>query len=1759
MKKKLLLLVPALALMAFGISVPTSAKIIRRNNMVTNPATELTAGTFEDLKNALLLEDNVRVTITQNITVTEPLTTGLGTYQIVSNGDVYLTRGVEFNGDMFLVPENSTLTIGVDGTANKITIDGNSAEVLSEEGSIIENFGTVNLLDGVTLTNNKSNGSGSAIYNNVNSHLTIDGAVVSNNEVSVSGKYSAIYVNSNADLNFVSGTVSGNKAVASGAGLFVNTDASFNMESGIFENNVTEANGAAMAIKEDATISNLTAVGNTSAIGGAMWIYNQANVTFSDSTFEENKASSGGAIYIENYTTATFDNCKFIGNTFNVSTAKLSGAGVYAKEHSQINFIDSEMIGNIGSYYGGAIYAKNSDVNLENTNIKNNIAQYGSGINLDASDLTITGGEISGNETDVEVGSGGGIYAYNQSNVNLNDVSIKNNKALNGAGLKADVSTLELNNVNIYKNKASKYGAGLYIDKSTVEQNNSSVRYNVSGASGCGIFNEAGTITINGGDVSFNAPTANNGGGIVNKGNLTINNATLEGNMAPAHGGAIQNYDGSITAVLKINNSTFKDNGKGLTIDGESATVGNSAITTHGGAINMNSGKLEISNSTFINNLSKTKGGAITTNGGEVKIVETTFSGSTSGDSGAINFVATTGTLEDCVFDGNSASTGGAIGVDSDSNIVVKNGTFTNNVATATGDFADRGYDIYIYANGNKNTVATIDGGSYRNIGVQYGIARIGGDLKVSEYVGTYAGIQAAYAHIEIFDVLTNKITLKPRWTLNEANGISNTLIRFDADAKADKYQLLNNIVIDGNYFAKMEDGKAYVRKCAYKIITPVEGGTTCPLGANAGELVTFGAQNGYKVTNVSIDNDDPFIDSETYSFYMPESNVTLTYDLELLPMDIGVDEEALGLISVKGAATLGEKVTVTPIQNTSYRVTNVYYLYNSVKYNLDYDNENNTYSFTMFEGVDLKVEKVELYNIKFEENEFIQTSISSNGKAVTYASCGEEITLYVQSIHSRYMLDLANSYYKVEGDTTKYEIANLSFTMPEGNVTITVNVEDIYASYENIVEVYTFEELIEASKLDCADIIINQDIEVTSTIKFKNYGKYNILGSGNRTIKRANNFTGEMFVIQEFAEVTLGKLNSSDPTNTITFDGNKEEVTSEASMFVVRNSAKLFINNYVKIVNSFVDKNGYYASYGEGVNGTGSGAIYNFNGLIYLNGGEISGHESNGYGGAILNGGYLEVNAGKITNNRTISHGGAIFNTRQTKVNGGEISNNISGKNGGAIYIQNSVYAELKIYGGKITNNTSTDSAGAVFNNSRSFVYIYGGEMTNNISTKGNGGFAYNYGKMIVRGGYFANNSATYKDKNGGAIYVNVNLTDATYTSGELYLFAGLFENNTSYNGGAIALYSDATMFVEEDSAVKFVNNTALNRGGAVYLVSDKIHPSQANILGGEFSGNTSVNGKDIAIQYGVLNIGANAKLSEVSFVANPQEEYGYLNIVSNMSNKFTIVPIAYTENTATGFTFVRFEKAVDTNKILDFVYVKPKTGTTWKFYVKGSALALTEKQYEVVIDCDVRAIDVALNANAGEKLKISARTGYKVTNLKINGELIISSLTNSIEYTMPNTNIEITYDYEYADYLIIIKGNSYGEINTSKVVATINDEVILTVTPNAGYFLKALYINGVKVDAKDNTYTFVTDKNVEVTASFEKIKYIVSFNYNYNNKCETQQIYYGSKVKEITPKRSGYTFAGWYTNVELTDKYNFNTAITGRIQLYAKWVKEN
>jgi uncharacterized repeat protein (TIGR02543 family) len=63
------------------------------------------------------------------------------------------------------------------------------------------------------------------------------------------------------------------------------------------------------------------------------------------------------------------------------------------------------------------------------------------------------------------------------------------------------------------------------------------------------------------------------------------------------------------------------------------------------------------------------------------------------------------------------------------------------------------------------------------------------------------------------------------------------------------------------------------------------------------------------------------------------------------------------------------------------------------------------------------------------------------------------------------------------------------------------------------------------------------------------------------------------------------------------------------------------------------------------------------------------------------------------------------------------------------------------------------------------------------------------------------------------------------------------------------------------------------------------------------------------------------------------------------------------------------------------------------------------------------------------------------------------------------------------------------------------------------------------------------------------------VTFESNGGSDVPSQTVEYNGKATEPVPTKAGYIFEGWYSDVELTTPYDFDTPVTADITLYAKW----
>lgn len=225
--------------------------------------------------------------------------------------------------------------------------------------------------------------------------------------------------------------------------------------------------------------------------------------------------------------------------------------------------------------------------------------------------LTITNGFFTGSAN-----RGGAIFISDTANVELINVSLKNNQADIGGAI-ANAGSLTVEHSKIEGNTAV-FGGGIFNNNSNTIITASTISDNTSTFGG-GIENRNSNLTIT--DSTLNGNSAVFGGGLsASLGNVSIFTSTFYENEG-VFGGGIENHSASMNMI----NSTISGNqaqfGGGIENDSSSLSISNSTISNNTAAISgsgiNNEGVMTIFSSIVANNDSNdcTNSGSLNSNG----------------------------------------------------------------------------------------------------------------------------------------------------------------------------------------------------------------------------------------------------------------------------------------------------------------------------------------------------------------------------------------------------------------------------------------------------------------------------------------------------------------------------------------------------------------------------------------------------------------------------------------------------------------------------------------------------------------------------------------------------------------------------------------------------------------------------------------------------------------------------------------------------------------------------------------------------------------------------------------------------------------------------------------------------------------------------------------------------------------------------------------------------------------------------------------
>lgn len=242
----------------------------------------------------------------------------------------------------------------------------------------------------------------------------------------------------------------------------------------------------------------------------------------------------------------------------------------------------------------------------------------------------LEGAIIQNNESEKQ---GGAIQVRNGSTINISGGTFKNNKSnKSDGGVLAAYGTLNVTGGTFEGNSAKKTGGAIIIgSRATANIKNATFKENKASTGGAVYALNAISIT----DTVFEENEANWGGAIFTVSGLELNNIRFSGNKADKQGGAIylQKGNANITESTFTKNESksgggaifIADNNKGTTSISKTSFTENVSSAFGGGIYLGSNGKLEVSESEFTQNQTTYGAGISSANSENIDIKSTSI------------------------------------------------------------------------------------------------------------------------------------------------------------------------------------------------------------------------------------------------------------------------------------------------------------------------------------------------------------------------------------------------------------------------------------------------------------------------------------------------------------------------------------------------------------------------------------------------------------------------------------------------------------------------------------------------------------------------------------------------------------------------------------------------------------------------------------------------------------------------------------------------------------------------------------------------------------------------------------------------------------------------------------------------------------------------------------------------------------------------------------------------------------------------------
>ena len=168
----------------------------------------------------------------------------------------------------------------------------------------------------------------------------------------------------------------------------------------------------------------------------------------------------------------------------------------------------------------------------------------------------------------------------------------------------------------------------------------------------------------------------------------------------------------------------------------------------------------------------------------------------------------------------------------------------------------------------------------------------------------------------------------------------------------------------------------------------------------------------------------------------------------------------------------------------------------------------------------------------------------------------------------------------------------------------------------------------------------------------------------------------------------------------------------------------------------------------------------------------------------------------------------------------------------------------------------------------------------------------------------------------------------------------------------------------------------------------------------------------------------------------------------------------------------------------------------------------------------------------------------------------------TTQYDFNRPVTGYLILYakwTERPADTYTVTFSTAHGSVSPSQVSVKKGEKVAQPANPTeTGWVFEGWYTD--QTYAKQFDFNSAINSNTTIYAKWSEVKatYSVTFYTKYGTTPQGQLVVSGEKaVKPADPVQTGWIFGGWFTDEACTAQYDFNTAVTSSMTLYAKWTQ--